>query len=147
MYSFTVKPFFVPQFISSSSSSSYSFSSSTSSSSISLASFSSRSLSSISFPRNLKHRGRFGLKVEAYDSSNNDASNPASAGDPKPPNGTLVLLLLILHVLLLTSFLINKSARVYFIIFIEKVIYELWMKTSYNRLVWSCIIEWIYLIF
>ncbi|KAK7352184.1 hypothetical protein VNO80_17602 [Phaseolus coccineus] len=86
MYSFTVKPFFVPQFLSSSSSSS---STSTSSSSISLASFSSRSLSSISFPRNLKHRGRFGLKVEAYDSSNNDASNPASAGDPKPPNGTL----------------------------------------------------------
>ncbi|WVZ19056.1 hypothetical protein V8G54_006378 [Vigna mungo] len=87
MYSFTVKPFFVPQFISSSSSSSSS--TSTSSSSISLASFSSRSLSSISFPRNSKYRGRFGLKVEAYDSSNNDASNPASAGDSKPPNGTL----------------------------------------------------------
>ncbi|XP_014499662.1 probable serine/threonine-protein kinase roco9 [Vigna radiata var. radiata] len=86
MYSFTVKPFFVPYFISSSSSSS---STSTSSSSISLASFSSRSLSSISFPRNSKYRGRFGLKVEAYDSSNNDASNPASAGDSKPPNGTL----------------------------------------------------------
>ncbi|BAT77627.1 hypothetical protein LR48_Vigan09g037500 [Vigna angularis] len=85
MYSFTVKPFFVPQFISSSSSSS----TSTSSSSISLASFSSRSLSSISFSRNSKHRGRFGLKVEAYDSSNNDASKPSSAGDSKPPNGTL----------------------------------------------------------
>ncbi|TKY75315.1 hypothetical protein E2542_SST04082 [Spatholobus suberectus] len=85
MYSFTVKPFFIPQLVSSSSSTS------TSSSSISLLSFPSRSVSSISFPRNLKHKGRFGLRVEAYDSSksNNDASNPASAGDSKPPNGTL----------------------------------------------------------
>jgi len=118
MYSFTLKPFFVPQFLSSSSSSSSS--TSTSSSSISLASFSSRSLSSISFPRNLKHRGRFGLKVEAYDSSNNDASNPASAGDPKPPNGTLVLLLLVLTLFL--SIKVLFFLMVYFIIFIEKVI-------------------------
>ncbi|RDX77840.1 hypothetical protein CR513_41970 [Mucuna pruriens] len=82
MYSLTVKPFFIPQLVSLSSTS-------TSPSSISLASFQSHSVSSISFPRNLKHKGRFGLKVEAYDSSNNDASNPASAGDSKPPNGTL----------------------------------------------------------
>uniref|UniRef100_I1JSW2 Uncharacterized protein n=1 Tax=Glycine max TaxID=3847 RepID=I1JSW2_SOYBN len=84
MYSLTLKPFFTPQLVSSSSSTS------TSSSSISLVSFPSRSVSSISFPRNLKHKGRFGLRVEAYDSSNNDTSNPASAGgDSKPPNGTL----------------------------------------------------------
>ncbi|CAJ1973151.1 unnamed protein product [Sphenostylis stenocarpa] len=84
MYSLTVKPFVLPQLVYSSSSST-----STSSSSISLASFSSRSVSSISFPKDLKHNGRFGFKVEAYDSSNNDASNSASAGDSKPPNGTL----------------------------------------------------------
>jgi len=119
MYSFTVKPFFVPHFLSSFSSSS----TSTSSSSISLASFSSRSLSAISFPRNSKHRGRFGLKVEAYDSSNNDASNPASAGDSKLPNGTLVLLFL----RILLNFLLMEVLflMVYFIILIEKVFYEL----------------------
>ncbi|KAG5018168.1 hypothetical protein JHK87_014023 [Glycine soja] len=77
-----VKPFFTPNLVSSSSTS-------TSSSSISLVSFPSRSVSSISFSRNLKPKGRFGLRVEAYDSSNNDNSNPASAGDSKPPNGTL----------------------------------------------------------
>ncbi|KAH1123756.1 hypothetical protein AAZX31_06G017700 [Glycine max] len=82
MYSLTVKPFFTPNLVSSSSTS-------TSSSSISLVSFPSRSVSSISFSRNLKPKGRFGLRVEAYDSSNNDNSNPASAGDSKPPNGTL----------------------------------------------------------
>ncbi|KHN20119.1 hypothetical protein glysoja_014697 [Glycine soja] len=82
MYSLTVKPFFTPNLVSSSSTS-------TSSSSISLVSFPSRSVSSISFSRNLKPKGRFGLRVEAYDSSNNDNSDPASAGDSKPPNGTL----------------------------------------------------------
>ncbi|XP_027355410.1 uncharacterized protein LOC113865203 [Abrus precatorius] len=82
MYSLTLKPFFIPHLVSSSSTS-------TSSSSISFVPFPSRSLTSISFPRTSKHKGRLGFRVEAYDSSNNDASNPASAGDSKPPNGTL----------------------------------------------------------
>ncbi|KAK7409873.1 hypothetical protein VNO78_00247 [Psophocarpus tetragonolobus] len=84
MYSLTVKPFFTPQLVYVSSSST-----STSSSSISFLSFPSRSVTSIGSLRNLKHKGRFGLRVEAYDSSKNDASNPASTGDSKPPNGTL----------------------------------------------------------
>ena len=83
--------------------------------------FPSRSVSSISFSRNLKPKGRFGLRVEAYDSSNNDTSNPASAGgDSKPPNGTLVLLFLTLSnsVLPLSHFFYI----LYIIIFIYKKI-------------------------
>ncbi|XP_061372814.1 uncharacterized protein LOC133315246 isoform X2 [Gastrolobium bilobum] len=85
MYLFTGKPSFIPQLLPSSSSSS---SNSTSSScSTSLVSFRTISDSSISFPRNAKHKRRFALRVKAYDSSKNDTSNPA--GDSKPPNGTL----------------------------------------------------------
>ncbi|KAK7311012.1 hypothetical protein RJT34_08859 [Clitoria ternatea] len=80
MYSLTSKPFFIPHLVTSTSTSSYS---------ISLVSFPSRSLSSIGYPGISKHKGRFGFRVEAYDSSKNDASNSDSSGDPKPPNGTL----------------------------------------------------------
>jgi hypothetical protein len=80
MYSLTVKPFFfVPQlqFVSSSSSSS--------SASYCLPRWSSL----INFPTvRTKSRGRsFALRIQAYDSSKNDASNDSA--DSKPPNGTL----------------------------------------------------------
>ncbi|KAF7817682.1 putative serine/threonine-protein kinase roco9 [Senna tora] len=79
MYSLTVKPSFIPQLPSTSTSSSLS--------STILASFRSRSLSSIPFPRNLKQRGRLFIRVQAYDSSKNDTSN--TSGDSKSSNGTL----------------------------------------------------------
>ncbi|GMY28112.1 DUF760 domain-containing [Fagus crenata] len=79
MYSLTVKPFFfVPQlqFVSSSSSSSASY-------------CLPRWSSLINFPTiRTKSRGRsFALRIQAYDSSKNDASNDSA--DSKPPNGTL----------------------------------------------------------
>jgi hypothetical protein len=82
MYSLTVKPFFfVPQlqFVSSSSSSSASY-------------CLPRWSSLINFPTvRTKSRGRsFALRIQAYDSSKNDASNDSA--DSKPPNGTLVSL-------------------------------------------------------
>ncbi|KAK4275056.1 hypothetical protein QN277_018197 [Acacia crassicarpa] len=75
MYSLTVKPTFVPQL------------SSASTSSTTLVSYRTRSASSISFPRNLKHEGRLFLRVQAHDSSENDASN--NSGDSKSSNGAL----------------------------------------------------------
>ncbi|KAK4275057.1 hypothetical protein QN277_018197 [Acacia crassicarpa] len=77
MYSLTVKPTFVPQL------------SSASTSSTTLVSYRTRSASSISFPRNLKHEGRLFLRVQAHDSSENDASN--NSGDSKSSNGALVV--------------------------------------------------------
>lgn len=113
MYLLTAKPSFKPQLVFTSSS--------TSSSSISLVSFRIRSASSISFPRNSKHTGRLALRVEAYDSSKNDTSNPN--GDSKPPNGTLVLLpsLLPLSILPLTCyplFLKIKIKIIYYYIYL-----------------------------
>ncbi|XP_062165547.1 uncharacterized protein LOC133872057 isoform X1 [Alnus glutinosa] len=77
MYSLMVKPSFVPQV-------------SRSSSSLLSASYcSTRSCSSLSFPIRTKYRGtkRLALRIHAYDSSKDDASN--ASGDSKPPNGTL----------------------------------------------------------
>lgn len=81
MYSLTVKPSFVPQ-----------VSRSYSSSSLSVSYCSTRSCSSLSFPIRTKYRGtkRLALRIHAYDSSKDDASN--ASGDSKPPNGTLVSL-------------------------------------------------------
>ncbi|MED6106338.1 hypothetical protein PIB30_004114 [Stylosanthes scabra] len=79
MYTLTGKPTFIPQLLVSSSASS-------NCTSTTLVSFPIRSPSSI---RISTHNRRFAFRVEAYDSSNNDNSSSNSAGDSKPPNGTL----------------------------------------------------------
>ncbi|KAI4317025.1 hypothetical protein L6164_024938 [Bauhinia variegata] len=81
MYSLTVKPSFIRQLPVSSSA--------TSSSSTIHVSFRTRSASSICLPRNLKHKGRFALRVHAYDSSKNGSSNASGESKPQPPNGAL----------------------------------------------------------
>ena len=76
MYSLTVKPFFLPNFSSSSSSSNCWPSFST----------------SIGFPVQTKGlRRRLALRINAYDSSK--SQTPNGNGDSKPPNGTLVIAL------------------------------------------------------
>lgn len=77
MYTLTVKPSFISQF---------STSSTSSTSSVTLLSHHRHGLcSSISFPRKTTNKGRFPLRIHAYDSSKDNNTS----GDSKPPNGTL----------------------------------------------------------
>lgn len=75
MYSLIVKPSFISQ------------SSSSLSSFPPFLPFRPRLSSSISYPRKTNSKGRLALSIHAYDSSKDNTSN--SAGDSKPPNGTL----------------------------------------------------------
>lgn len=89
MYSLTVKPLFAPIFPAASSSSCRW----------------PRLCSSIGFRVKTESRGRrFGLRIHAYDSSKSDTPN--ANGDSKPPNGTLVVVIVSAYLnLLIISFL------------------------------------------
>lgn len=90
MYSLTVKPSLVPKLSASSSSSSYPWPR--------LCFLTGLSIKTKSSGR------RFGLKLHAYDSSKSETPN--ANGDSKPPNGTLVVGLLIFFFFNLYDFLL-----------------------------------------